>query len=114
MYSIQCIYIFCYLFLDPDDLAFLMNHLEPIATHWKDVGLQLGLSYGELMTVEVTPLLIPGAPKSFLQAVLSKWLDRAPPYPTLSKLCDALRSHAVDQSRVALELQQQYQTRQKG
>ena len=27
-----------------------------------------------------------------------------------TKLCDALRSRAVDQSRIALELEQQYQT----
>ena len=36
------------------------------------------------------------------------------PFPTLKNLCDALRSHAVDQSRIALELQQQYQTRRAG
>ena len=101
-------------FLDPDELAFLMNHLQPIASHWRAVGLQLGLLYGEPSTIEATPLLIPGGPVAFLREVLSKWLDRAPPYPTLTKLCSALRSRAVDQSRIALELEQQYQTRRTG
>ena len=99
---------------DPDDLAFLMNHLQPIASHWKAFGLQLGLSSGELDTIAATPLLIPGGPAAYLQEVLSKWLDRAPPFPTLSKLCGALRSRAVDQSRFALELEQQYQTQRTG
>ena len=91
-----------------------MNHLQPISSHWKALGVQLGLLSGELDTIAATPLLIPGSPPAFLQAVLSKWLDRAPPFPTLTKLCDALTSRAVDQSRVALELQQQYQTRRTG
>ena len=99
---------------DPDDLAFFMNHLQPIAGHWRAFGLQLGLSSGELNTIANTPLLIPGGPVAYLQEVLTKWMNRAPPYPTLTKLCGALRSHAVDQSRIALELEQQYLTRRTG
>ena len=99
---------------DPGDLAFLMNHLQPIAGHWRAFGLQLGLSSGDLHTIAATPLLIPGGPAAYLQEVLSKRLDHAPPFPTLSKLCGALRSHAVNQSRLALDLQQQYQTRRTG
>ena len=91
-----------------------MNHLKPIASHWRALGLQLGMLYGELSTIEATPLLIPGGPVAFLREVLSQWLDHAPPYPTLTKLCGALRSHAVDQSRIALELEQQYQTLRTG
>ena len=100
--------------LDPYDLALLMNHLKPIAGHWRAFGLQLGLLPGELDTIAATLLLIPGGPAAYLEEVLKRWLNRAPPYPTLTKLCDALRSHAVDQSRIALELEQQYQTRKAG
>ena len=91
-----------------------MNHLKPIASHWRALGLQLGMLYGELSTIAATPLLISGGPVAFLQEVLSKWIDCAPPFPTLTKLCSALRSCAVDQSRIALELEQQYQTRRTG
>ena len=99
---------------DPDDLPFLLNHLQPIAGHWKAFGLQLGLSSGDLDIIAATPLLIPGGPAAYLQEVLTKWMNRAPPFPTLTKLCDALRSHTVDHSRTALELEQQYQTQKTG
>ena len=95
---------------DPDDLAFLVNHLQPMASHWRPFGLQLGLLSGDLDTIAATPLLIPGGPPAYLEEVLKRWMNRAPPSPTLSKLCDSLRSCAVDQSRIALELEQQYQT----
>ena len=94
---------------DPDDLAFLMNHLQPFASQWRAVGLQLGLLSLELDAIATTPLLIPGGPAAYLEEVLSRWLNRTPPFPTLSRLCDALRSRALDQSRIALELEQQYQ-----
>ena len=101
-------------FPDPDDLAFLMNHLQPMASRWEAFGLQLGLLPEELDNIAAMPLLFPRAPAAFLQEVLTRWLNRAPPFPTLTKLCDALRSHAVDRSRIALVLQQQYQTRRTG
>ena len=99
---------------DPDDLAFLMDRLQPIAGHWKAFGLQLGLSSGDLDIIAATPLLIPGGPAAYLQEVLTKWMNRAPPFPTLTNLCDALKSRPVDQSRIALELEQQYQTQRTG
>ena len=79
-----------------------------------EVVVQLGLLSGELDTIAATPLLIPGGPAAYLQEVLKRWLNHALPFPTLTKLCGALRSHAVDQSRTALELEQQYQTRETG
>ena len=85
-----------------------------MASLWRPFGLQLGLLPGDLKAIAATPLLIPGAPAAYLEEVLTRWLDRAPPFPTLTKLCDSLRSHAVDQSRIALELEQQYQTRRTG
>ena len=110
-------FFFCTIVLsspDPDELAFLMNHLQPMASHWKAFGLQLGLLPGELDNIEATPLLMSGGPPAFLQEVLKRWMNRAPPFPTLSKLCDSLRSPTVHQSRIALELEQQYQTLRTG
>ena len=99
---------------DHDDLVFLINHLRPIASHWRAFGLQLGLSSEELDTIAAIPLLIPGGPVAYLQEVLTRWIERASPFPTLTKLCDALSSHAVDQHWLALEVEQQYQTRRTG
>ena len=103
--------------VDPNDLGFLMNHLQPIASHWKDLGLQLGLYFEELKTVEATPILIPGGPVAFLREILHKWLNVAPPsyaQPTLTKLCEALTSPSVKQNRVAHDLEQHYQAKSTG
>lgn len=94
-----------------------MNHLQPIASHWKDLGLQLGLYLEELKTVEATPILIPGGPVAFLREILHKWLNFAPPsnaQPRLTKLCEALRSPSVKQNRVAHDLEQRYQAQNTG
>ena len=91
-----------------------MENLQLIANQWRAVGLQLGLSSIELDRIETTPILILGGPAAFLKEVLSKWLQRAPPPPTLTKLCVALNSHEVRQSRIAQELKQQYKTKRAG
>ena len=72
------------------------------------------MSSEDLDTIETTPILIVGDPASFLEEVLSKWLDCAPPSPTLTKLCVALKSHEVHQSRMAQELKQHYKTKRTG
>ena len=102
---------------DPHDLAFFLEQLLPIASHWKDLGLQLGLTLNELTTIENTPLLIPRAPTSFLREMLHRWLNQAPPshpFPTITKLCDALRSYTVGEERVAYDIEQKYQAQRKG
>ena len=106
-----------YSFSDADDLAFLMIHLQPIAPYWKDLGLQLGINFGQLNVIEATQLHIPGGPAAFLQEMLFKYLNFAPPshpHPTLEKLCEALRSPTIMQDRVAFDLEQEYQARSTG
>ena len=103
--------------LDPHDLAFFMEQLLPVANHWKDLGLQLGLTLKELNTIENMPLLIPDGPAAFLREMLHRWLNQAPPshpFPTITKLCDALRSCTVKEERLAYDIEQQYQAQRKG
>jgi len=72
---------------------------------------------GELNEIESMPLLIPGGPAAFLQEMLDRWSKQAPPshpFPTLTKLCDALRSCTVWECRVAHDLQQQYWVQRTG
>ena len=102
--------------LDPHDLAFFMEQLQPVTNHWKDLGLQLGLTLKELNTVESMPLLIPDGLAAFLWEMLHGWLNQAPPshpFPSITKLCDALRSHTVGEERVAYDLEQLYQLHRK-
>ena len=94
-----------------------MNYLQPIAYCWKELGLQLGINFGELNVIEATRLLIPGGPAAFLQEILFRYLNFAPPshqHPTLEKLCKALRSRAIRQDRLAFDLEQEYQARSTG
>jgi len=94
-----------------------MEQLLPTASHWKDLGLQLGLTLKELNTVESMPLLIPDGPAAFLREMLHRWLNRAPPshpFPTITKLCDALRSCTVREERLACDIEQHYQVQRKG
>ena len=75
--------------------------------------MQLGLSCGELNTIEATPLLIPGGPAAYIREILSRWLKRAP-FPTLTDLCDVLSSPTIAQSSIACELKQHHQTEKAG
>ena len=88
-----------------------MNHLQPIACHWKDLGLQLGMAFVEINSIEGIPLLIPGGSAAFLQEMLHRWLNFTSPShapPTLAKLCGALRSPALRKNQIAHELEQHY------
>ena len=94
-----------------------MEQLLPVASDWKNLGLQLGLTQKELKAIESMPLLIPSGPAAFLREMLHGWLNQAPPshpFPTITKLCDAMRSCTVGEERVAYDLQQQYQAQKKG
>ena len=84
---------------------------------WKALGLQLGLTLKELKAIESMLLLIPSDPAAILHEMLYKWLNRAPPshpFPTITKLCDALRSCTVREERFAYDIEQQYQAQRKG
>lgn len=93
-----------------------MNHLQPIASHWKDLGLQLGLNLEELNVIEAAPLHIVGGPIVYLREVLHKWLKGVPLLytRTLAELCEALRSSSVKEHRAAHDLEQQYLARSTG
>lgn len=94
-----------------------MEQLSPVASYWKFLGLLLQLKMGELNEIEGMPLLVSGGPAAFLREMIYRWLKRAPPsyqFPTLAKLCDALRSCTVEESRVAYNLEQHYQAHRTG
>ena len=48
------------------------------AHEWRDIGMYLGFRQDELDNIEARPLLLQGAPKSWLKAMLSEWLQWAP------------------------------------
>lgn len=46
------------------------------ASKWREIGIQLGFSSGELSMIQNRPLLLVGAPGSWLRELLEKWFQR--------------------------------------
>ena len=63
--------------LTESHLGGLVGQLSQHATKWRDIGTHLGFLHGELSNIEADPiLLLQGAPKSWLNAMLAQWLQR--------------------------------------
>ena len=64
--------------LSESDLYMLLSKLNNHATKWRDIGMYLGFQHGELENIQAKPFLMFGAPQSYLGAMLTDWLHRAP------------------------------------
>ena len=64
--------------LSESDLPMLLLKLNNHATKWRDIGMYLGVQHGELENIQAKPFLLFGAPQSYLGAMLTDWLHRAP------------------------------------
>ena len=75
-------------------LPMLLSKLNNHATKWRDIGMYLGFQHGELENIQAKPFLLFGAPQSYLGAMLTDWLHRAPTDhrggPTIDNLMFAL------------------------
>ena len=60
------------------DFSTVLEKLRPHSSKWRDIGVGLGFTPSELDTIEAAPRHHPTAPKSFLSAMLSDWLEWAP------------------------------------
>ena len=81
------------------DLVNLLKLLQSHSYQWKMIGLSLGFIDPELTTISNMHRLFMGAPTSFLQELLSQWVQwptaSHPTKPTLEALCAALQSSLV-------------------
>ena len=73
-------------------LSVLINVLKSHAGKWMEIGVHLGFRQGDLQKFAANPLLLANAPLSFLQAMLSEWLQRAPRDNRGSPSLDSLKS----------------------
>ena len=64
--------------LTESHLPELLDKLRKHAHKWRDIATYLGFEQGELGNIEACLSLIPGSPSSFLCAMLTEWLQRAP------------------------------------
>ena len=56
----------------------LFEQLQTHSAKWREIGLSLGFRPSELDEIQARPLLLSGAPKSFLSAMLADWLQWVP------------------------------------
>ena len=97
--------------LNEKDLVHLMRLLRNYSTKWDMIGLSLGFIQPELNTISDMPKLFAGATVSYLQELLSQWVQWPTadhPYdPTLGALCTALRSCLVGLGALAKEVEKE-------
>ena len=97
--------------LSEKDLVNLMRLLQSYSTKWEMIGLSLGFIQCELKTISGMPKLFVGAPVSYLQELLSQWVqwptEEHQNNPTLGALCTALRSSLVGLGSLAEEVEKE-------
>ena len=97
--------------LNERDIVNLLSLLQKYSFKWNEIGLKLGFIAPELHTISSMSRLFVGAPVSYLQELLSQWLqwptDSHPSKPTLEALCAALRSSLVGLGNLAEKLNEQ-------
>lgn len=87
----------------------LITILDGVASKWKEIGLALNFSSGDLTCIEQTPTLIVRGPKGYFQELIRQWLEWTPPehnLPTVTALRDALNSPLVEESVLAGQIVQ--------
>ena len=91
--------------------ALLFEQLQNHAARWREIGTNLGFAQGELNIIQASPLLLMGAPRSWLSTLLTQWLEWAPGdgrgsqvFATLEGLKDALRRSGLGATAHELHL----------
>ena len=60
------------------DKSFLIQQLSDCAAKWRKIGTHLKFQQKELDIIQANPLLLNGAPRSWLSVMLSDWMEWAP------------------------------------
>ena len=95
-----------------------MRLLQSYSYKWNPIGLSLGFTPHELCTISSKVTLLTGAPVSYLQELLSQWVqwptEEHRNDPTLEALCTALRSSLVGLGGLAEEVEKEMKKCAKG
>ena len=93
------------------DIVHLMRLLQSYSYKWNPIGLSLGFTAHELCNISCMVTLLTGAPVSYLQELLSQWVQWPtadhPSHPTLGALCTALCSSLVGLGSLAEEVEKE-------
>ena len=97
--------------LTDSHLSLILDQLKHHASYWREIGIYLGFSPGELDVIQGRPLLFTRAPKSWLEAMLVDWLQwcpgdarRSTQYATLSALKKAVDKAGFGRTASELEI----------
>ena len=97
--------------LSAKDIVNLMRLLQSYSYKWNPIGLSLGFTPHELCTISCMVILLTGAPVSYLQELLSQWVqwptEEHQNSPTLQALCAALQSPLVGLGSLAEEVEKE-------
>ena len=97
------------------DIANLLHLLQYYSSKWNEIGLSLGFITPELNTISSMHRLFVGAPTSYLQELLSQWVQwptaSHSTRPTLESLCGALRSSLVGLGSLANKVKEEMRQR---
>ena len=74
----------------------LLDKLNVHACRWRDIGMRLGFQSGGLDNIQARPFLLNCAPESWLGAMLTEWLQRAPNDTRGSSSIESL-THALNE-----------------
>ena len=104
--------------LSGKDIVNLVRLLQTYSYKWNPIGLSLGFTPHELCTISCMVTLLTGAPVSYLQELLSQWVQWPttdhPNHPTLRALCTVLRSSLVGLGSLADEVEKEMKQCAKG
>ena len=93
------------------DIVNLMRLLQSYSSKWNPIGLNLGFTSHELDTISSMSRLFNMAPVSYLQELLSQWVQwpttEHPNNPTLEALCSALQSPLAGLGSLAKDVEKE-------
>ena len=89
-----------------------MKLIHNFSYKWNEIGQGLGFTQPALNHIASKPLLLAGAPNSYLTELLNQWVqwpteDHPTTKPTLEALCRALRSSLVGLGSLAEEVERE-------
>ena len=89
----------------PLTLRAAITALLPVSHKWFDIGLQLGVPVPQLYIIKGDTT----GTREGLQVILDYWMNNATdPLPSWEVLVDALKAPAVEERRLARELEERY------
>ena len=90
--------------LTNEDLPVLQDRLDEVAYQWHPMGIQLRFTPGVLSGIEAA---VHGNVQSCLQELLTQWLQRKQPPPTLQSLIDVVGDPPIANQVLAEQLRRE-------